>query len=285
MRTYNEHTTMNKIRYSSIAAKITGWAFAVLIIAVVALFIIGYITRLSIFGDSRIIVLILPAWFFASFLSLRLTIGKNSHNFGIAILKDNKTIEPRGAQLLGLTWGFMWRVALLNVPFAAVGRILTAGNEPVSGLNLILSIAIVFFAALWLLKHQMGSTTIVPIEEIHDMNVLGTTESEIQIAAQSTASILFSVAILSYFAIGLVQIGAIFTFFRDYLGWWWIASILAATFVAYMPVVGAIAGTFSAIEVWEWKWYWAVALFFYPILLLIGGGGLSMIYSIFSKKS
>ena len=75
-------------------------------------------------------------------------------------------------------------------------------------------------------------------------------------------------AMIGYFAIGILQLAAIFVFFNDVWNWWAVFSFLAAFFIAYIPLLGAAVGTYAAYEVWQWHWYWAFLLFFWPIVLL-----------------
>ena len=59
---------------------------------------------------------------------------------------------------------------------------------------------------------------------------------------------------------------------------------MAAMFVAYIPVVGAIAGVITATMVWDWDWYWAALLFFFPIVLFVLGAGVAGVAALFEGR-
>lgn len=188
--------------------------------------------------------------------------------------------DPRGPQRvtawMGDSWpdlGFFWRYVLVmtvleGISFAFKLHQLTSPIAVLS-LGLLSGIAYSFFASAWLVNHQIGTTTIEfttnLMDEVHHMN--SSDQSAMETTKRGIVSILSTGAVVSYFAIGLVQLAAVFTFFEDYWGWWTIPSIMVGLFVAYMPVVGSIAGFLAAIEVWHWKWHWAALVFFFPVVL------------------
>lgn len=99
-------------------------------------------------------------------------------------------------------------------------------------------------------------------------------------------------AVLGFFALGLIQLAAIYTFFADYWGWWFIFAAAAALFIAYTPFLGAIAGTIAAHVIWGWSLLGAFLLFFWPLAIyfaftIIGGGAavIAAITEVQSKKA
>jgi hypothetical protein len=58
-------------------------------------------------------------------------------------------------------------------------------------------------------------------------------------------TILTAMAMIGYFVMGFVQLGAIYTFFADHWGWYFIFAGPAAFIVAGIPLVGAFAGVLT----------------------------------------
>lgn len=102
-------------------------------------------------------------------------------------------------------------------------------------------------------------------------------------------SILIGMAMLGYFALGFVQLGAVYSFFSDYWGWWFIFAGPVAFFISYIPFVGAIAGTIAAHQVWNWSLFGSILLFFWPYALYIPalfiGGAAGIAEKIHKKKA
>lgn len=233
---------------------------------------------------------LLPFAFIVNFLSLRLVLPKACKQYPLRICKNNNQVSPTGAALFGLSWGLMWRIAVVSMIFKYINRIAGSPENPLF-FDITLTIFVLFLSSIWLLKHQLGSITIDKQEkDDFNANTYEMTEPAVErvdaleTAKEGTAAILTTVAVLSYFAIGIVQIAAIVSFFNAYWGWWLLPSILVASFVAYIPLLGALAGMYAAIEVWNWAWYWAVLLFFFPIILGVLGAGLAGFIEIIISK-
>lgn len=279
---------MKRIRYPNIAAKITGfmalfWMLGVLA-GIYALYLLG--NEL----DWVVFPLALGFAFVVDFLSLRLVLPTACKKYDVFVLKEGRPITPHGTALLGLAWGLMWRLSVVSIPLNLI-RNIVADSESTLYLDVLTSLAGFFFASLWLLKHQLGSTTIGRVEvsskAVYDHEtqkpVVEDTNA-FKIAKEGTIGILATAAVLSYFAVGFVQLAAIVSFFHDYWGWWYIPSFLVAMFVAYIPLIGAGAGMYAAVEVWHWAWYLAGLLFFFPIALgVLVAGGVGFVELITSK--
>lgn len=89
-------------------------------------------------------------------------------------------------------------------------------------------------------------------------------------------NILTAMAAISYLVMGFVQLGAVYTFFSDHWGWWFIFAGPAALFIAGIPILGSVAGVIAAYNVWGWSLLGSILLFFWPLalyipVLLLGG--------------
>ncbi len=72
---------------------------------------------------------------------------------------------------------------------------------------------------------------------------------------------------VAYLALGVVQFLAVIAGLQDWLGFHWIISGAIATFaifIAYIPLIGSIAGFMGATETWGWSNLTAALLFFGP---------------------
>lgn len=283
------------IPYSNIAVRIAGWqAFAWAIIAVIIFFMTVKFPGID---WKSFTVFLLPVVFFIYYFALQMALPTACHKYGLLICKDGIPVEPKGMMLVGLIWGLMWRTFIINTLATFIRNILImgTGSTDYSMASLPLDISLFsltcFFSALWLIKHQLGSTTIVSappkienrvdkINSLAELNPVGA----VSVIQQTTSTILASTAVLSYFAIGLVQLAAIVSFFHNYWHWWLIPSILVGLFVSYIPVLGAVAGVLAAIEVWGWSWYWAVILFSFPWVIGVFGVGVTAMMELIIGK-
>ena len=245
---------MNKFNY--IAAAIVGWSVVgwILGIALVAaIFIVAKLDR------ELIPVIVLPVAFLVYFFSLRLFLPR--------ILKINKII------------------------FESFDE---KDNPEIYILKIFIYLLSFFFAALWLLNYPLGETYIIKSEEFQPkyevsdekLNDLRDHKSTaVQTLATGVGATLLTTALVGYFTIGVLQATAIVAFFTNYLDWSLLPSILAAVFIAYMPVVGAAAGIFAATKTWDWEWYWATLLFTFPIVLAVIGVSISEIWKTISDRT
>ena len=77
------------------------------------------------------------------------------------------------------------------------------------------------------------------------------------------------VAIVVYLAIGFVQLLAAVKGIQLWLDWPWILAAFISLFVAYIPVVGTVAGIVGATAAWGWGLWPAIALFCSPYVLYV----------------
>ena len=239
---------------------------------------------------SSLLLLIIPGAFIVYNLALGIVLRKYQQRRELFVTRSGRTIEPSSVAILGLTWGLYWRATILN----AVATLINSGVAQLayggdSGALWIVqsavSFAALYLAGLWLLRWQMGSINIsfdaVPFEKLYVEVVDANSGDAISAVKSGTTAILTTAAVVSYFGVGLLQLAAVYGFFNDYWGWWAIPSFFAAMFVAYIPIIGAIAGVITATMVWQWDRYWAALLFFFPIVLFVLSLGIAGISSLF----
>jgi hypothetical protein len=93
---------------------------------------------------------------------------------------------------------------------------------------------------------------------------------------------------IGFFVASLVQVAAVYSFFNDYWGWWFVFALPAALIAGGIPLVGAIAGTYAAHEVWGWDLFNAILLFFWYFILILPLmvlGGAESFFAKFKKKT
>lgn len=72
-----------------------------------------------------------------------------------------------------------------------------------------------------------------------------------------------------YLGIGLVQLLASINGIQLWFDWPWILAALVSLFVAYIPVVGTVAGIVGATAAWGWGLWPTIALFCSPYVLYV----------------
>lgn len=72
---------------------------------------------------------------------------------------------------------------------------------------------------------------------------------------------------IAYFAYGIVCMLALLAGIQIWLGVNAFFAFIIAIFLAYIPVVGTIAGFIGAVDGWGWSYTQATLLFFGPILV------------------
>jgi hypothetical protein len=113
---------------------------------------------------------------------------------------------------------------------------------------------------------------------------------------QRIFGILMLVAWLGYGFMGLLGWSAIYSFYSDYLGWWFILAFPAAFITAYIPLVNVVLGVIAAHTVWKWQIPWAILLFAWPFVLgivvsifngakSVASKELAMASSVFKKRN
>lgn len=70
-----------------------------------------------------------------------------------------------------------------------------------------------------------------------------------------------------YLLLGLFQLAATWEGLK-YIGLHWIVAAPMALFIAYIPLLGTVAGVLGAVYGWGWHWVEALALFFGPMAVI-----------------
>lgn len=282
---------MNTKNQYRVAASLLGWLCVFGLALAIIVLGLAWLTRGS---GSSLVLLVIPGAFIVYNLALGVVLRKYQRRGELFVTRSGRTIEPSGIAILGLTWGLYWRSTILQAVVTLVNsgleRFFSGGDSGALWIvQLSLTLAGTYLAALWLLRWQMGPTDIsfgaVPNEKILEVKVIDENKGDaIEAVKSGTTAILTTAAVIGYFGIGLLQLAAIYGFFSDYWDWWAIPSFVAAMFVAYIPVVGAIAGVITATMVWDWDWYWAALLFFFPIVLFVFGAGVAGVAALFEGR-
>lgn len=76
-----------------------------------------------------------------------------------------------------------------------------------------------------------------------------------------------AIFLICYFIMGIIQLMAIYSYFRSHLELSPLISFPASACVAYFPIVGQILGYISAVKVWGWEWWQSGLLFFWWLVL------------------
>lgn len=261
----------------------------------VSFFLLALFFILMLLSENRktlYLYMIIPLVVFAHYMPLRISLPKLIDKGVISLYSNTTRLSGKGPGIIPLSWGLLWRSILLSsitsILFSGLGDVFKSADQvSMSILNFALVMFSAYLSVYWLLKWQYGN---VKISFDSDRNMVNEIVPEnidnqsLEVVKEGTKSILSTVAILSYFGIGIIQIAAIFIFFTGYLNWWFLPSLASSIFVAYIPIIGGIVGALAAIEVWGWTWYFAVLLFFFPIVLFVFASGLMGLVSLFGKN-
>lgn len=286
------------ISYGKLAGKLTLIYFLSTAVLVSLFIFLTYNLQLS---KNFIYFGILVVFVLGTYFCVGWYLRKNYTQWNIALVKDGVGLRRfSGSPLVSIFFGFYWRSIFLGVVTGAIGAFLkrmygeylTEGNgftiDAVTGL---LNCYIAFY---WLLKVQYGSYGIVALNKSAELfgNVIIENNEIISDAKTSikdaVVGVLGTTAVMSYYALGLVQIFATYNFFKYYWEWNGVVSFFAAMFTGYMPILGSIAGVMGATKVWGWELWAAMLLFFFPfaiwLLVIILGGTVGLLGSAFSKR-
>ena len=195
-------------------------------------------------------------------------------------------------------FGLYWRTLLIGIATGAISAMLKKmygvdlNNVTEFGVDSFASILNLYVGFYWLLRVQYGSFRIVELDG--DLFRNAVIEGSVIVNDVKTGlkdaviGVLGTVAVLSFYGLGLVQIFATYDFFRHYWDWNWFGSFIAAMFVGYTPILGSVSGVMAATKVWGWDLWAALLLFFYPyaIYMVIGvlGGTVSLLGGMFGRR-
>ncbi len=69
----------------------------------------------------------------------------------------------------------------------------------------------------------------------------------------SVSGILGGIISISFIIVSFIQSIAIYSFFRNSWGWWFLPAIFASGFVGFSPVLGGICGYLAMRNIWEYS--------------------------------
>src|SRR5262245_60182017 len=92
------------------------------------------------------------------------------------------------------------------------------------------------------------------------------------------------VAALIYFGIGLVQLLATVKGIQTWTGLPWLIAAFISMFVAYIPLVGTVAGIKVAIDAWGWGFWSSVAFFGWPYVIYILAIAVGSVATLMSRR-
>lgn len=78
---------------------------------------------------------------------------------------------------------------------------------------------------------------------------------------------------LGMWALSLLQTAAAISGLENWLGWHWLICALIATIIVFwlrLTLISAIIGIAGAHYAWDWSWVAAAAIFFGPMVAIMG---------------
>jgi len=260
-----------RVRYSNMAARTISWIILFVVLQIALVISVGIISEIRP-SDEITGLLAFLAVTIAVHLGLRISLPKNLRLYRLGLFYDEERAPLAGGAYMRLGWGLLWRWFVVAFPTPFINQFLHSS----SFVQFIIWVVTGFFATLWLYRHQLGSLTIAGIES--DVEYIPRSRIDGEDAGPLTVERTFTTAIASilgvsvtigFFLVGLVSLAAIFTFFEDYWGWWWIFAGIGSMFLSYIPLLGSIAGFYAATEVWGWSTFWSFVFFFFPVILFL----------------
>ena len=291
---------MSEIKIGKIARYLTAiFGFVFLLIAGLAI-LIG--TNFPLGKDEALVITVFIALFLPYFF-IGWVLRKNAMKWNIGIEKDEDGTQKgfKGPPLISLYIGFIWRTLIVGIILNAIGSLIKTmyGNYLDEGtensLKIIIYILNVYFSFYWLILAQYGSFKIKSLSEINRSkksitidNNGGLIRDMNTTLKETLIGLLATFTTISFFVLSILQVFAVYDFFRHYWEWSAIGSFFAAIFIGPIPRLGSLAGVIAASKLWNWEIIYAVLLFFYPIafylLILILGGSAAVFSSLFIKK-
>lgn len=222
------------------------------------------------------------------FFGARHLLNKKQSQWKIALKKDEKFMNFEGGEFFRLYMGYFWRMIILNRLTESLATNLIGDADPTGVSMLIVSFAGIYLAVLWLLKAPYGAVAVAfnvthtqeggsqevmdsekfPPVQINEKQKEKSSESVFAAFKNVLTGSFAGLFYLGFLGVGLVQWAAIFDFFHEGWGWWYIPSLLIAGFVAYIPLIGSVLGFYAAYDIWEWSAFWSFLLFFWPLVLM-----------------
>ena len=235
-------------------------------------------------ADAAMVLALLLAFVTSCFL-ITVLFKRSAAKDRIKLVDQDRQLHAfSGGRTLGFIFGAFWRSVLIGMLTQAGAALLRRAYgddlDPVQNMGIgFASFVVTWFAAFyWVYAAPFGNYRIVydpgkfpaqsprAVQAPSAQSSLTASVSSLREVITGTLGVIFAI---SYYGIGLLQIAAVVSFFRDTLGWWLIPSLLLAGIVGYLPVLGSLAGSYAAVNIWGWAWYIAVAVFFFPLIIWI----------------
>jgi hypothetical protein len=258
---------MNKIKCGYLAAKMAIWmvlGYSIFFAFMVLLLFLSRELWVSSLSDEWFKIWFVFIFAFgATYLIMKVGLPKVLRKEGLMVWRNNVLMASESSRIaVTFLWAYFWRVVLVGgVIKSFLNVLMPAGFQSVEW---IVSLSSLYVAVYWMIRYQYGNTVIsgAQLSESSPIVFDAADKGEaLEDAKNVTSTMINGVALIAYLGIGLVQISAVYAFFKDVWGWW------------LMPIIGSIAGMVGAINVWGWAWYWSAILFFFPwVFMFIGGG-------------
>jgi len=235
----------------------------------------------------------LVAYVFALAWLLRYQASRNQIGF---VDPNGRPKAVTNGMAAGFLWGSLWRSTITGLVAQAGAALLKQAygpylNPEVTGTIAFASSSVSLFLAFWwVYASSFGSSRVVFGKSVQEVSARVDTDypAAAPVSLMERLQGVLGVAYpLMYFVIGLVQLSAVYAYFRDVLGWWVLPSLIGGGIIGYIPLVGALAGGYAAIHAWGWPLWSAVVLFGFPFIVLgimmLGVGASAAAQSVFGR--
>lgn len=263
-------------------------AFVLTVVTAVSFFLITalcvpLVILLDTDPDFLPVFVVLP-WYVFTYFAIAKVLRFREEKWKISLVKSGQHQFFKGGSFLKFYLGFVWRAVVLAAVINPLTEAIAANSDESLLLGFVSASLTIYLAYLWLLKFPFGEVSIgfnVLFKHVPYIRDSGLpTPTEVVFEQRGTESVLSSVGNIlqglggafffgAYFVVGVVQFFAIYDFVNDVWGWWGFFSFIGAGFLAYIPILGGIAGIYAAYSVWEWDLIWSVLLFGWPLVLFV----------------
>ncbi len=227
------------------------------------------------------VFVVLP-WYIFTYFAIAKVLRFREEKWKISLVKSGQHQLFKGGSFLKFYLGFVWRAVVLAAVINPITEAIAANSSGSLSLGFVSASLTIYLAYLWLLKFPFGEVSIgfnVLFKHVPYVRDSGLpTPTEVVFEQRRSESVLSSVGSLLqgiggvfffgvYFVVGLVQFFAVYDFFSDVWGWWGFFSFIGAGILAYIPILGGVAGIYAAYNVWGWDLIWSILLFGWPLVL------------------
>lgn len=285
---------MNSVTPANLAFKLTLTSLvSIILLIMVAVFAILAIGK----GSPYLLLLVVIACYSLNYIVLSKVLQKYEKKWHISLKNKGQYQLFKGGSFLKFYLGFVWRAFVLtSVTNPLIDALAQHSNDSLV-LGLIGSSLTVYLSFLWLLKFPYGDVSVdfniqhlspqqlqaqeLPMIEVNEGQ--RSVDSFFNAVREIFGNSIIGICIFVYFVVGLVQFAAVNDFLSEVWGWWGFFSIIGAGILAYIPVIGGLAGIYTAYTVWGWGMAASILLFAWPLLLLAGVGLFLLLESIFKS--